>query len=132
MKKGKLLIALTLFLVGSCKDQSSGPLIIYVKDSVILDATSIIDFNLEKDKWLNDVLNNEKSKIYIGNYPGYYKITYPSVIFSGFVSDGKLLFLSADLANGNMFLFERSNQCTPHRVSAFTEQRIHNLFLMHK
>lgn len=121
-----LILAICLLVFASC--QTKQPEIIYVDNTGMKDTVYDMDFNVEKDKWLNDVLNNEKP-IRIVNpydkYSGNYEVRYKSIIFYGNKFIGPL----AKYPDGRFFLYERRNQSEIHRVSQNTEDRIKKLFI---
>jgi hypothetical protein len=121
----KVLIVLAVLIVG-CKDNN--PVVIYVKDNNLRDSLYTIDFDIEKDQWINNVLNTEKCTRIISPENAIFKehrIKFKSVEF--YVMDIMPNDIMGKYPNGKLFMFQRCNSATIHRVSEQTEKRIHDL-----
>jgi hypothetical protein len=122
----KVLIVLAVLIVG-CKDNN--PVVIYVNESNVRDSVEV-DFNVQKDQWINHVLNTQKgirhNSIYGAGGLGSYTLKYPAITFEGYRIGEEVHAIAHDSA-GNDVLFDRNMTMPAHRVSKQTEDRIYKL-----
>lgn len=131
-----ILIALSVIIFISCNNPFEK--VAYIKQTDAKQDTTVvenIDFNLEKDIWVNNLLNNEKfvRKVSRNGILDYYSLSYRNMYFSGYlyVGDNTFNLYGKDSA-GIMFLFQRNCLSESNRVSDITEKRIKSLLLTGK
>lgn len=129
-----IFIALSVIIFISCNNPFEK--VGYIKMTDAKQDTTVlqnIDFNLEKDIWVNNLLNNEKfvRKVRRNGVLDHYSISYRSMYFAGYlyVSDSTFNLYAKD-STGGMFLFQSTVE--DHRVSEQTQKRIISLLLTGK
>lgn len=107
----------TVVYITDCPDKT---------DTVVVD----VDFDVEKDKWFNDIMNNEKfvRTKDVDGILNKYVLEFPSVRRWAYEYVGTKVFnMYARNVELEDVLFQRDNRFLEHRVSAITEARIKSL-----